>query len=133
MVPLYHAAKHAVIGFTRSLAFLDEKHGIRVNACAPGIIKTPLWTDNPDKMKYFDKAKDLWATPEDVAEAMLTLVEDEAMVGGTILEVGHKITRVVPMFDNPGPKGAALSVSPKLELLEEVYDSLDTEGWGQPR
>jgi 3-hydroxybutyrate dehydrogenase len=47
------------------------------------------------------------------------------------LEVGHKITRVVPMFDNPGPKGAALSISAKPELIEEVYDSLARKGWGQ--
>ncbi|KAK6005103.1 hypothetical protein QM012_007882 [Aureobasidium pullulans] len=132
MVPLYHAAKHGVLGFTRSLAGLDERFGIRVNACCPGIIKTPLWTDNPDKMKYFDEDRDLWATPEEVAEAMLTLVEDEEMVGGTVLEIGHKVTRVVPMFNNPGPKGDATSISGSRDLIQEVYDSLETEGLGKP-
>ncbi|CAD0086960.1 unnamed protein product [Aureobasidium mustum] len=133
LVPLYHAAKHAVVGFTRSLAGLDEKFGIRVNACCPGIIKTPLWTDNPDKMRYFDEEKDLWATPEEVAEAMLKLVEDEEMVGGTILEIGHETTRVVPMFNNPGPKGAATSITGSVELINEVYDAVATEGWGKPQ
>ncbi|KAH0347597.1 NAD(P)-binding protein, partial [Aureobasidium melanogenum] len=131
LVPLYHAAKHGVVAFTRSLAGLDDKFGIRVNACCPGIIKTPLWTDNPDKMRYFDEEKDLWATPEEVAEAMLTLVEDEEMVGGTILEIGHDVKRVVPIFNNPGPKGAATSISGSAELINEVYDTVATEGWGK--
>ncbi|KAI5237635.1 NAD(P)-binding protein [Aureobasidium subglaciale] len=132
LVPLYCAAKHAVIGFTRSLAGLDEKFGIRVTACCPGIIKTPLWTDNPEKMKYFDETKDLWATPEEVAETLLTLVENEDMVGGTILEVGYKVTRNVPMFNNPGPKGAALAVSGQPGLIEGLLDSLAEESWGKP-
>ncbi|KAI5196460.1 NAD(P)-binding protein [Aureobasidium subglaciale] len=131
LVPLYCAAKHAIIGFTRSLAGLDEKFGIRVTACCPGIIKTPLWTDNPDKMKYFDETKDLWATPEEVAETLLTLVEHEEMVGGTILEVGHKVTRNVPMFNNPGPKGAALAASGQPALIEGLLDSLAEESWGK--
>lgn len=132
-VPMYHAAKHAVIGFTRSLAALDETLGIRVNAVAPGIIKTPLWTDNPEKMKYFDDSKDVWVTPEQVAEAMLTLVEAEDMVGGTVLEVGNK-TRKVPIFNNPGPSGAGVVVTGSTgEPLEEVYKSLAEEGWGKHR
>lgn len=130
-VPLYHATKHGVVAFTRSLASLDEKFGIRVNACCPGIIKTPLWTDNPDKMRYFKEDKDLWATPEEVAEAMLTLVENEEMVGGTILEIGSNVSRVVPMFNNPGPNGAATSVSGSRDLSDEIFDSLETEGWGK--
>ncbi|KAI4727871.1 NAD(P)-binding protein [Aureobasidium sp. EXF-10728] len=133
MVPLYHAAKHGIVAFTRSLAALDAKYGIRVTACCPGIIKTPLWTDNPDKMKYFDEEKDLWATPEEVAEAMLRLVEDENMVGGTVLEVGHEVSRVVPMFNNPGPRGKATSVVGNVGLMEEVYDTLAEGGWGKPR
>ncbi|KAG2161427.1 hypothetical protein VTO58DRAFT_110111 [Aureobasidium pullulans] len=133
LVPIYCASKHAIIGFTRSLAALDEKFGIRVNACCPGIIKTPLWTDNPDKMKYVDQKKDVWATPEEVAEAMLKLVEDEDMVGGTILEVGHEQTRIVPMLNNPGPKGAAISVSGTPGLIDGVFESLSEEGWGKPQ
>ncbi|KAI5196967.1 hypothetical protein E4T38_08217 [Aureobasidium subglaciale] len=90
-----------------------------------GIIKTPLWTDNPDKMKYFDETKDLWATPEEVAETLLTLVENEDMVGGTILEVGHEVTRNVPMFNNPGPKGAALATI-AMAAARELEDYLET-------
>lgn len=34
--PVYVASKHAVTGFTRSLADLDELADIKVVACAPG-------------------------------------------------------------------------------------------------
>jgi len=34
--PLYCATKHAVIGFVRSMALLDELEGIKVTAVAPG-------------------------------------------------------------------------------------------------
>ncbi|THY11678.1 NAD(P)-binding protein [Aureobasidium pullulans] len=113
LVPIYCASKHAIIGFTRSLAALDEKFGIR--------------------MKYVDEKKDVWATPEEVAEAMLKLVEDDDMVGGTVLEVGHEQTRIVPMLNNPGPKGAAISVSGTHGLIDGVFDSLSEEGWGKPQ
>jgi 3-hydroxybutyrate dehydrogenase len=128
--PIYCAAKYAIIGFTRSLANLDEKLGIRVNCVAPGIIKTPLWTDNPEKMKIVDDTQDLWATPEEVAEAMLALSEDEDMIGGTVLEVGRKQTRRVPLFNNPGPSGAGHTASGMPLAVEEVFGTLEKEGWG---
>lgn len=132
-VPIYCAAKHAVIGFTRSLAALDETLSIRVSAVAPGIIKTPLWTDHPEKLKFLDETQDLWATPEEVAEAMLLLAESEDMKGGTILEVGHEQTRVVPLFNNQGPSGAGMSVSGISTVVKEVFDCLAEKEWGKPK
>jgi len=39
----YCASKFAVIGMTQSMALALAKHGIRVNAVAPGIVDTEMW------------------------------------------------------------------------------------------
>ncbi|CAI6340841.1 unnamed protein product [Periconia digitata] len=129
--PLYVAGKHAMNGFIRSLAALEARVGIRVNGVAPGIIKTPLWTEHPEKMAYLDSGKDEWATPEEVAEAMVRCVEDEELGGGVVLEVGKGQTRRVEALNDGGPGGAGHTVSRLAESYEEVYGWLAREGWGQ--
>ncbi|PGH04294.1 hypothetical protein AJ79_07141 [Helicocarpus griseus UAMH5409] len=121
VTPMYVATKHAISGFVRSLAKLDTI-GIRVTAVAPGIVKTPLWTENPEKMEFINESKDEWVTPDEVAEVMLALVErdqvNENMLlsnpkepgqtipiqGGAVLEVS-KTVRMVSPFNDPGPFG----------------------------
>lgn len=100
--PIYGASKFAITGFVRSLAGLDDQHGIRVNAVAPGVVRTPLWLEHPEKMAYLETA-DGWVTPDEVAVAMLQCVEDSSLVGGTIFEVGKDHTRCVQTFNDPGP------------------------------
>jgi NAD(P)-dependent dehydrogenase (short-subunit alcohol dehydrogenase family) len=128
--PLYVAGKHAMNGFVRSLGQLDARLGIRVNGVAPGVIRTPLWTEHPEKMKFLDTSKDAWATPEEVAEGMVRCLEEGELGGGKILEIGAGQTRLVEALNDPGPSGMGHTVSKLEDTYEEVFEWLGTEGWG---
>lgn len=106
--------------------------GIKVTGVAPGIVKTPLFLDHPEKLKMLDQEKDTWVLPEEVAEGMLRCVEDPELPGGTILEIGHECTRKVEAFNDPGPMGrpGMLSSNHK-EKVEETFGYLAKEGWGK--
>ncbi|KAI1498604.1 short-chain dehydrogenase [Biscogniauxia marginata] len=103
VAPLYGASKYAITGFVRCLAGLDSSHGVRVNAVAPGVVRTPLWTEHPEKLINLDTEKDGWVTPDEVAEAMLRCVEDTEIPGGSIMEVGKDNSRLVQVYNDPGP------------------------------
>ncbi|KAK2877311.1 hypothetical protein FQN49_001238 [Arthroderma sp. PD_2] len=146
--PIYGASKHAINGFVRSLSRLD-KIGIRVTAVAPGLIKTPLWTDNPDKMRMIDESNIQWVTPEQVAIVMLALVQQDTMSestlgiptegdasikvkGGTIIEVS-KAVRKVAIFNDAGPLGRpGNSVGDLTEVDDGLLASVQSGSWGKP-
>lgn len=118
--PIYVAAKHGIHGFVRSLGpQLEENFNIRVSAVAPGIIKTPLWTDHPDKLQMIDETKDEWATPEEVADAMMMLVECTDLPGGSILEVGKQQRRLVSITNDPGPPRGKGHLASNGQLLDD--------------
>jgi NAD(P)-dependent dehydrogenase (short-subunit alcohol dehydrogenase family) len=88
---VYSATKHAVEGFTKSMAIEWGEHGIRVNTICPTFIRTPLTQptfDNPDRAAWImDKIK-LPRVGEvtDVMGAAVFLASDaSAMVTGTAL------------------------------------------------
>lgn len=131
--PLYIASKHAINGFIRSLGPLEQTLGIRVNGVMPGAVKTPLWTDHPEKMSFLDASRDdYWVSPAEVAENMLRMVVEPEMVGGTMLEVSSsKKTRIVPLFGNEGPPRPSTQGSTATNGIPEVYEWLKQEGWGK--
>ncbi|MGH2921443.1 MAG: SDR family NAD(P)-dependent oxidoreductase [Gaiellaceae bacterium] len=54
----YVAAKHGVVGLTRAAAIDYAKHGIRVNALAPGLVETPMtkrWLEDPAMRETVDR------------------------------------------------------------------------------
>ncbi|KAE8372848.1 transmembrane amino acid transporter protein-domain-containing protein [Aspergillus bertholletiae] len=147
--PIYVATKHAINGLVRSLGRLDKKFGIRVTAVAPGVIKTPLWTDHPEKLKIVDTANDEWVTPEEVAQVMLALIQQDQVSeiigdrtgqgpqfpvqGGTVLEVS-KTVRSVSAINDPGPGTRAGNTVSDMNVLEdEVFGLLSQDGWGTPK
>ncbi len=83
---IYHAAKHGVIGFTKSAALEYATRGIRVNDVCPGMIQTPMSDkmiaegqgEELDKMlKTFVPMKRL-GRPEEIADAVLWLCSSAA-------------------------------------------------------
>lgn len=129
--PMYAASKHGLSGFIRSMTPLEETLGIRVNGVAPGIIKTPLWTDHPEKLTMLDSERDEWVEPEEVADVMLKCVEGEEFGGGWVVEVLKDRTRRVDWRNDPGPSGSGSSASNAATMATEVFGWLAEPGWGR--
>jgi NAD(P)-dependent dehydrogenase (short-subunit alcohol dehydrogenase family) len=94
----YIASKAGVVGLTRALAVEWGPLGIRVNAVAPGLTRTPMTADlaEADREDYRTRTPDRrLAEPDDIAEAVLFLVSDASRhVAGQLLVVdgGYTIT-----------------------------------------
>lgn len=79
----YIAAKHAVIGLTKSAGFDHAEEDIRVNALAPGLTETEMtqpWKDDPKKWAQMTGGNPMnsAAQPEDIADMVLFLCSDSA-------------------------------------------------------
>jgi NAD(P)-dependent dehydrogenase (short-subunit alcohol dehydrogenase family) len=95
----YSAAKAGIINLTRSLAVRYGPFGVRVNAIAPGTLRTPAWEErrqkDPDVLDRVAKWYPLGriGEPEDVAGAALFLASDEAAwISGAVLPVDGGLT-----------------------------------------
>ncbi len=87
----YVAAKAGVIGMTRTWARELGRHGIRVNAVAPGFIETSMLESVPEKVLQGMIAHTPLrrpGRPADVAAAYLWLASDAAsFITGTVISV----------------------------------------------
>jgi NAD(P)-dependent dehydrogenase (short-subunit alcohol dehydrogenase family) len=82
-ISAYVAAKHGVIGLTKAAAIEYARHGIRINALAPGLVETPMtkaWFDDPQLRSYFVSQTPLGrvAQPDEIAGMVLFLSSDLA-------------------------------------------------------
>lgn len=139
--PLYAISKHGVNGLVRGMAPLEQRLGFRVVAVAPGLVRTPMWTEHPEKQGPISNDTE-WVTPEAVAQVMLDLVERNEtedyitgcpptekpctlkIGGGTILEVSGVRVRQVQQLNDPGPQGIETKDFDASAMEEEVFRHL---------
>ncbi len=80
LLSAYVAAKHGVVGLTRSAALEYGRQGLRVNAICPAMIDTPMSRAFMDpeisEMMLSESPMGRFAAPSEVASAVLWLFDD---------------------------------------------------------
>jgi len=96
--PAYNASKAAVHHLTKSLAVEWAPYGIRVNAVAPGYVKTDMApVDRPEFQRHWieDCPQQRFALPEEIAPSVVFLASDAAsFITGSILVADGGYTAV---------------------------------------
>lgn len=96
--PAYNASKAAVHHLTKSLAVEWAPLNIRVNAVAPGYVKTEMApVDKPEFQRYWieDAPQQRFALPEEIAPSVVFLASDAAsFITGSVLVADGGYTAV---------------------------------------
>jgi NAD(P)-dependent dehydrogenase (short-subunit alcohol dehydrogenase family) len=97
-MPTYTAAKHGVVGLTRTAALEYAKAGIRINAVCPGVVDTPMTQGIMAQHPRMAQATNVMpigrnCRPEEIAEAAAWLCSDAAsFVTGHAMAVDGGLT-----------------------------------------
>ncbi len=95
---VYAGAKGGVVAFTKSLAREMTRHQIRVNCVCPGPTDTPLFAQQPEKMRAaLERAIPMRrvAKPSEIADAIVFFASDRSsFVTGQVLSVSGGLTMV---------------------------------------
>jgi NAD(P)-dependent dehydrogenase (short-subunit alcohol dehydrogenase family) len=89
--PSYNASKAAVHQLTKSLAAEWAPYGIRVNAIAPGYVKTEMApVDKPEFRQHWidDAPMKRYALPEEIAPTVVYMASDaSAFMTGSVVVI----------------------------------------------
>jgi NAD(P)-dependent dehydrogenase (short-subunit alcohol dehydrogenase family) len=94
----YVASKHGVAGLTKAAALDLIRHGIRVNAVCPGMVRTAMLAplmDDPQMLKHMESQVPIGRIGEaqEIARAVLFLAsEDASYMVGALLSVDGGVT-----------------------------------------
>lgn len=104
---VYAATKAGLVQLLRTAAAEFGPSGVRVNAIAPGVVRTPLTAPIETDPEWYDayaakSALGRWAEPGEVAGAVVYLASDaSSFVTGSVLMVDGGWTAVDGRFDPP--------------------------------
>jgi NAD(P)-dependent dehydrogenase (short-subunit alcohol dehydrogenase family) len=99
--PIYSAAKHGVVGLTRSLVFLKTEANIRVNCVCPTVVDTPMVSKRNQQVAAAGLPPEASAsmpliTAEEVAQGVLEFIHDDSLAGQVMGIVFGRPRRLVP-------------------------------------
>jgi len=89
LFPIYTASKHAVVGWTRSLAIMTDAVGVRVCAICPSWVETDIIKGRKMGSSFVDVENKVPMST--VVDAFLLAIDDPSINGDCILALPHGV------------------------------------------